>query len=238
MYSDKSIDTMRRDLVLGLTLRQAAVTAGIAYLLMPVAFAEFYVFPKLVVPQNVDLTIRNITAHQQLFFVGVLCHFMTLILDVIIAWSLYVLLAPVNQALSLLAGWFRLLYATFYLAGLQAFLTVLYLIRTPYNRTLFGDQQLHAQVQLLIGSFRHSINLAVFGLDLLLLGYLVYKSGYIPRVLGVVLAVVGASWVLYTLVPYLFPDARLDFILPVTFGELLFPLWLVTRGWKISDPQA
>ena len=238
MDSDKSIDMMRRDLVLGLTLRQAALTAGIAYLLMPVAFAEFYIFPKLMVPQHVEQTIQNIAAHQQLFFVGVLSHFMTLILDVIIAWSLYVLLAPVNQALSLLAAWLRLLYVSFYLAGLQALLTVLYLIRTTYNRTLFGDQQLHAQVQLLIGSFRHSINLAVFGLDLLLLGYLVYKSGYIPRVLGVVLAVVGASWVLYTLVPYLLPEVRLDFILPVTFGELLFPLWLVTRGWRIREPEA
>lgn len=238
MSKDETVDATTRGLVLGLTLRQAALIAGIAYLLMPVAFAEFYVFPKLIVPQNIGQTVQNIAAHQQLFFIGVLCHFITLILDVIIAWSLYVLLAPVNQALSLLAAWLRLLYATFYLASLHELITVLYLINTPHNGMLFGDQQLHAQVQLLIGSFQHSINLAVFGLDLLLVGYLVYKSGYIPMVLGLVLALVGTGWVLYTLVPNLFPGVRLDFIPLVGTGELLFPLWLVTRGWKIRDPQA
>lgn len=223
---------------MGLTLRQAALVAGIAYLLMPVAFAEFYVFPKLIVHENIEQTVRNIASHQALFFVGILCHFITLILDIIIAWALYVLLAPVNRALSLLAAWLRLVYASFYLAGLHSLVTVLYLVQTPYNQMLFGDQQLHAQVQLLIGSFRNSINLALFGLDLLLLGYLVYKSGYIPRILGAVLALVGLGWMLYVLVPYVYPDAPLGFVPLMGAGELLFPLWLVIRGWKIQDPRA
>lgn len=205
---------------------------------MPVTFAYFYIFPKLIVHENIGQTVRNITAHQTLFFVGILCHFITLILDIIIAWALYVLLAPVNRALSLLAAWLRLVYAAFYLAGLQALVTVLYLVQTPYTQTLLGDQQMHAQVQLLMGSFNNSINLALFGLHLLLIGYLICKSGYIPRILGVILAVVGLGWVLYTLVPYAYPDAPLGFIPFVGFGELLLPLWLVIRGWKIQEPAS
>lgn len=238
MSLDKTTAVTRHDPILGLTMHQAALTAGIAYLLMPVGFAEFYVFPKLLVPENIEQTVRNIVSHQQLFFVGILCHFITLLLDVVIAWALYVLLAPVNRALSLLAAWLRLVYAVVYFVGLQALITVLYLVSTPYNQTVFGDRQLYAQVQVLIGSFHHSINLSVFGLHLLLLGYLVYRSGYIPKILGLVLALVGASWMAYTLVPYVFPGASLGFLPFMGIGELLFPLWLVIWGWRIQVPQA
>ncbi len=84
----------------GLSLRQAAVIAGVCYFLMPVAFAEFNIFPKLIISGDIVRTAQNISSHSSLFFIGILCHFITLVLDVIIAWALYVLLAPVNQALS------------------------------------------------------------------------------------------------------------------------------------------
>jgi Domain of unknown function (DUF4386) len=139
----------------GLTLRQAALVAGISYLLMPVTFAEFYVFPKLFVPGNIEQTSQNIAAHGRLFFVDTLCHFVTLILDAIIAWALYALLAPVNRALSLLTAWFRLIYAAVALSGLLNLVTVFRLLHTPDYLTLFGAQQLHAQVRLLLpGNFR------------------------------------------------------------------------------------
>ena len=203
----------------GLSLRQAAVVAGISYFLMPVAFADFYVFPKLIISGDIVHTAQNIASHGKLFFVGILCHFITLVLDVIIAWALYVLLAPVNQALSLLAAFFRLVYAANYLAGLDKLLTALHILNVPYFRTIFGDQQLDAHVQLLIGSFHSSLGLVVFGIHLILLGYLVFRSGYIPWILGVVLAVVGASWIVSTLRPYLFPHAPLGFILIMAMGN-------------------
>ena len=224
--------------IAGLSLRQAALVAGIAYLLFPVAFAEFYVFPKLLVHEDIELTVQNITAHPQLFFIGILCHFITLFLDVVIAWALYVLLAPVNRALSLLTAWLRLAYAVIAFSGLMNMVTVLRLLTTPYYQTLFGDQQLHAQVQLLLNEFRYDFSMAlvIFGLHLVLLGYLIIRSGYIPAILGGILALLGAGWVIYCLRPYLYPSAPLDFIPLLGFGELLFPLWLVIRGWKIKEP--
>jgi hypothetical protein len=221
----------------GLSLRRAAVVAGISYFLMPVAFADFYIFPKLIISGDIAHTVQNISLHRELFFVGILCHFITLVLDVILAWALYVLLAPVNQALSLLAAFFRLIYAANYLAALNKLLTVLPVLNAPYFRTLFGDQQLDAQVQLLIRSFHSSLGLVVFGIYLILLGYLVFRSGYIPWILGVVLAVVGACWILNSLRPYFFPHAPLGFLPLMGFGELLLPLWLLIRGWKIRDPR-
>lgn len=226
------------DPIAGLSLRQAAVVAGIAYLLMPVTFAEFYVFPKLLVPGDIGQTVQNISAHGTLFFVAILCHFITLILDVVIAWALYVLLAPVNRVLSLLTAWFRLVYAVMAFDGLRNLVAVWRLVTTPDYLKAFGDQQFHAQVQFLLNSFRQgfSLSLVIFGIHLALLGYLIFQSGYIPKILGILLAIDGLGWIVYCLRPYLYPDAPLGFIPIFGFAELIFPLWLVIRGWKIRAP--
>jgi len=85
----------------GISLREAAVIAGLAYLLNPVTFAEYNAMPRLVVSSGAQ-TVANIAAHPHLFSAVVLCYFFSLLGDVAIAWALYVLLAPVNRALSLL----------------------------------------------------------------------------------------------------------------------------------------
>jgi Domain of unknown function (DUF4386) len=73
----------------GITLRQAALVAGFAYLFNPVSYAEFSVYPKLVVASNVDQTVQNISAHLGLFAAAILCYIISFIGDVIIAWALY-----------------------------------------------------------------------------------------------------------------------------------------------------
>ena len=162
----------------GLTLRQAALTAGIAYLLMPVTLAEFYINPKVLVPGNIEQTAQNIVAHGRLFSLAILCYLITLILDVIVAWALYILLAPVNKAVSLLTAWFRLIYTAIALMGLLNLTNVYRLLHTPDYLTAFGSGPLHAQAMLLLNSYRYdwSVSLVIFGIHLGLLGYLIYRS--------------------------------------------------------------
>jgi hypothetical protein len=90
----------------GLTLRQAALVAGFAYILNPVTFAEAYAYPKLVVPDNIGQTTHDISAHQGLFAAAIFSYLISFIGDVVLAWELYHLLAPVNRAVSLLTAWF------------------------------------------------------------------------------------------------------------------------------------
>jgi hypothetical protein len=222
------------------TLRQAALIAGVAYLLMPVTFAEFYINPKLLVPGDIERTAQNIVAHGRLFGVAILCYLITLVLDVVIAWALYILLVPVNRSLSLLTAWFRLIYTAIALFSLLNLTTVYRLLHTPEYLTAFGSEQLHAQVMLLLNSYRYdwSLSLIIFGVHLGLLGYLIYRSDYIPRIIGVLLVLDGLGWVITPLRPYLYPDAHLGFFFAVSFVELLLPLWLVIRGWKIQEPAA
>jgi hypothetical protein len=209
----------------GLTLRQAAVTAGFGYLLMPVSYAEFAIYPKVVIPGDIEQTVQNIATHGKLFVAAILCYLITLTLDVVIAWALYILMAPVNRAVSLLTA--------------LNLVTVYRLVNTPDYLTAFGSQQLHAQVRLLLNSFRYdwSMSLLIFGIHLVLLGYLIYRAGYIPRIIGVLLVIDGMGWVVDSLKPYLYPTAHLGFLFVTFLGELVFMVWLLVRGWRIEEPR-
>lgn len=218
-------------------MRQAALVAGFAYVLNPVSYAEFTIYPKLVIAGNIEQTAENIAAHGDLFLVAILCYFLSFVGDVVIAWSLYILLAPVNRSLSLLMAWFQLVYASIALVGVVNLSAVYHLLTTPEYLTVFGPGPLHAQVSLLLHSFRYTwqMSLALFGVHLVLLGYLIYRSGYIPRILGILLVINGLGWVIDSLGPYFFPHANLGFTFITFFAEILFMLWLLIRGWKIKD---
>jgi len=79
------------------------------------------------------------------------------------------------------------------------------------------------------------MNLIIFGIHLGLLGCL-YQSGYVPKIIGILLVIDGLVWVVNPLRPYLYPNAHLGFLFPVSFVELILPVWLVIRGWKIQEP--
>jgi hypothetical protein len=223
-----------------LTLRQAALVAGFAYLLSPVSYAEFTLYPKLVIAGNIDQTIQNIDAHRGMFAAVILCYFVTLLEDVVIAWALYELLAPVHRALSMLTALFRLTYAAMALVALLNLVTVYRLLDTPEYLRRFGFGSLAAQVDVSLHSFRFewSFSLIVFGVHLCLLGYLIYRSGYIPKLIGVLLAIDGLGWIGTCLQPYLYPNANVDFLFVTFFGELVFMLWLLIMGWRIAQPAS
>lgn len=227
----------------GMTLRQAALVAGVSsfapLLLGGVPFAEFYVFAKLIVPGDAAETVTNIQANRGLFLVGVFAHLITFVADVIIAWALHVLLAPVHRALSMLAAWFRLIYTAVALGSLMHLVTAFRLIDGGNYSEAFGTELLHAQVQALIWSFRYewSLSLVIFGIHLVLAGYLVARSGYIPRVMGALLSLAGLSHVILQLRPYFYAALDLQILFAMAFGELIFAVWLLVRGWRISPNQ-
>jgi len=222
----------------GLTLRQAALIAGFGYLLNPVTTAEFSIMPKLVIAGNIEQTAQNIVAHGGLFVGAIFCYLISFIGDVVIAWALYVLLVPVNRSLSLLTAWFQLVYAAVAVGGMLNLVTVFRLLNTPEYLTFFGSSQLHAQVYLLVNSFQYdwAMSMVLFGIHLVLLGCLIYRSGYIPWILGILLVIDGLGWVTESLRPYLFPNAHLGFLFITFLGELFFMFWLLIRGWKIQEP--
>ena len=223
---------------MGLSLRQAALIAGFAYLLNPVTYAEFNLYPKIVVSGHIEQTAANIGAHPMLFATLFCCYLVCFIGDIVIAWALYFLLAPVNKAVSLLAALFQIVYATIALVGSFNLLAIYRMLTTPEYLSLFGRPSLYAQVALLLHSFRYdwSMGLTIFGLHLWLVGGLIYRSSYIPKIIGALLVINGLGWVVSGLQPYLYPNANLGFIFITYFGEVIFLLWLLIMGWRIKEP--
>jgi hypothetical protein len=224
----------------GISLRQAALIAGLGYLFNPVSYAQYSLLPRLLVDGNAAQTAQNITAHGGLFVAAILCYFFNFIGDVVISWALYLLLAPVNRAVSLLATLFRLIYTAVALGAVMNLVNVYRMLHEPIYLTLFGVNPLHAQVQFSLDSFQWdwSISLVIFGIHLVLIGVLIFRSGYIPRLIGILLVINGLGWMIDRLRLYLFPDAPLGWIMITFFGELVFMLWLLIRGWKIKEPTA
>lgn len=226
----------------GISLRMAALIAGLAILTMAIAapFAELFVYPKIVVSGNAAETARNIIANKTLFVSGVFGYVITFICDVVAAWALYVLLKPVNGHLSLVTAWFRLVYAVIALVAIVNLITVFRLLTTPDYLTVFEPNQLYAQVRLLLGEFRSGWSFAIlfFGIHLVLLGYLVLRSHYIPSILGAILIITGLGYLITTLGPFFFPNVDLHVARYTFFGELIFMLWLLVRGWKIQEPSS
>ena len=223
-------------------MRLAALIAGFGVLIMTIVapFAEFIVFPKLVIPGNIEETAQNIVANKGLFLAGLFAYLITFICDLLVAWALYVLLIPVNRSLSLLTAWFRLVYTVIALVALLKLATVFRVSTASDYATIIGSDQLHAQIYLLLKTFRYewSFGLVLFGIHLGLLGYLVYQSDYIPRIMGLLLAIAGLGWVIDSLSAYLYPHADLGLIKFTFFGEMIFMIWLLVRGWRIQDPTA
>jgi hypothetical protein len=221
------------------SLRRAALIAGLAILAMVIAapFAELYVFPKLLVSGKAAETAKNIIANEALFRAGIFGYMITFICDLLAAWALYVFLKPVNESLSLLTAWFRLVYTVIAFVALLNLVAVLRLLNTPDYKTVFEPDQLYAQIKLSLNSFRSGwyFGILFFGIHLELLGYLVLRSTYIPKILGVLLIISGLGYLINALKPIVFPNIHLDFAKFTFFGELIFMLWLIIKGSRIQE---
>ena len=221
------------------SLGRAALMAGIGLLIMVIAapYAELYVYPKLIVPANAAETTKNIIANKTLFTSAIFGYLITFICDLVVAWALYILLKPVNKNLSLTTAGFRWVYTGIALFALLNLVTVLRLSNISDILPILQPDQLHAQVMLSLNTFRTQwhFGLLFFGIHLGLLGYLVFRSKYIPKILGVLLIIAGLGYVLTTLKPYLFPTVNLDFAEYTFYGELIFMLWLLIIGARIKE---
>ncbi len=233
------IPTKVKDSMTKTPLHTAALIAGVSLLIMVLAapFAELYAYPKLVISGDAAQTVQNILENKSLFTAVIFGYLITFICDVLAAWALYVLLKPVNENTSLLTAWFRLVYTVIALVALLDLVTVLRLLTTSNISSLFQPEQLQAQVMLSLQGFRSHwyFGLLFFGIHLVLLGYLVMRSNYIPGVLGALLVIAGLGYMLTTLKPYLFPTINLDFAEYTFYGELIFMLWLLIKGSRLQE---
>ncbi len=223
------------------SLRTAAIVAGLGLLIMAILapIVQFGVLQKLVMPGNAKATVENIMASAALFRTGIFIFLVVAILDVVVAWGLYTLLKPANKSLSLLAAWFRVVYAAIFAVALTNLLNVLQLLTGADYLKAFEVDQLYAQGMLSLSAFQSAwdIGLVIFGLHLLVVGYLAFKSGYVPKWLGVLLVIAGIGYMVDSFGKFLVPNYNLTIAGFTFIGEVLLIFWLLWKGIKGFDKK-
>jgi len=226
--------------------RKAAIVTGVALLIMAILAGFLFGFglESLFVPGDAAATANKIMAFEILFRTGVFSGLIILILDVLVAWGFYIILKQVNKSLSLLTAWLRVVYASFIGIALLNFVFVLLLLSGDDYLKVFETDQLHAQVLLFFNAFNNiwAIGLIVFGCHLFLLGYLVFKSGYIPKFLGILLVIASIGYLISNIGILLLSNYEdyktaidLIFIAPMIGGEMGLAFWLLFKGGKIAE---
>lgn len=220
-----------------MSMNKTARLAGGFYLaLMPFSFfGIIYVPSVLVVPGNPAATSRNIMASEFLFRSGTVSHLVGQVIFIFLVLALYRLLKPVNRGLAVLMVVLALLGVPMAFLNEVNHLAVLALLNSTASGGLTSDQ-LHGQVRLFLDLRQSGILLTqvFWGLWLFPLGLLVFRSGFLPRLLGILLVIGCAGYVIDSVTLLLFPgfDATIS---QFTFiGELLLPLWLLIKGVNLE----
>ena len=168
-----------------------ARVAGFLYLIVFVAalFGPIFVRSNLIVPGDAATTANNIMASESLFRAGIFSYLVIFLTEIVLSVVLYVLLKPVSKTLALVMMVFRLAMTTIHGINLLNQFFALLLLSGAGYLTVFGTDQLHALVLLFLDAHEYgwSIGIVFFSVHVFLLGYLVFKSGFIPRILGVLL---------------------------------------------------
>ena len=223
--------------------RRAAIFAGFGYVILfaLAIFANFFVREGLIVPGDAVATATNISGQELLFRLGLVSFLVVFLLDVPIAWALYIVFRKSNRDLSLLTAWLRLVYTVFLGVAIVFFFQALQLLSGAGFLDAFNTEQLNVQALVALESFNATwlIGLAAFGLHVILLGYLSIASGYAPRVLGYIPILAGAAYIIDTTAHSLL-DNYADYAdvftaivaLPAVIAEGWFGLWLLLRAHK------
>ena len=220
------------------SLKNIARTTGILMLIMTVlaAFGMMYVPTTLTVAGDATATANNVLASAGLLRAGIVANALVFLIEIVLCALLYELLAPVNKTLSLVAAFARLAMTAVQGVNVINLLFVLLLTSGAGFLAAFEPAQLHAQVLLLFQVYGVVALVwgLFFGLHLVFSGYLVFKSGYIARFVGILLLVVALGYFTQSFGSILLPQYTQTFstIGMLSIIEIVFPLWLLVAGVK------
>ena len=221
------------------SLRTAAVIGGIGLLLMAVlaAYANFGIMQNLVIQGDVQATAENIMASGGSLLLAVISFLIVAILDVIVAWSLYIILKQGGKSLALIAAWLRVIYAAIFAFSLTKLFNVARILSAPVLSQ--PTDLVYGQAMNQIDAFQKGwdTGLILFGLHLLFLALISFKSGALPKWLGALLAVAGLGYLVDSIGAFFFPAFNISIGEFTFFGELILIFWMLWKGIKGFPPQ-
>lgn len=221
---------------------KSAMIAGISLVIMAIiaGFSYGFVFNSLVVANNSMETLNNLINAKSLFTFGIIGWFSIITTDLIVSISLYIFLKDIDKKVSAFAAFLRLVYTLLLTLSVTKLVSVSNLILNVSE----ANESLAREVLTLLSSFDNiwSYGLIIFGVHLLLVGLVSYKSKSVPKIISILLIIAGLSYTLLNLMYGVLPQMdsytkilEMILVLPMTIGELAFAIWLLIKGRKLTE---
>lgn len=227
------------------SLKKSARVAGLLYLFVVLCgpFVLLYVPGKVNVPGDATATVNAILAHENLYRAGIAVGIISELVFVLAILALYRLLRGVDQVLATLMVVFILIDVPLAFLSTANQVATLAFARGADFLSVFDKPQRDALATLLIHIDRHGVIVSevFWGLWLLPLGTLVYRSGFIPRFIGVWLVLNGLSYLVLSATGLFSPEHSnmvRNVTTPVLFGEVALMLWLLVRGVRVKSSSS
>ncbi|MEO8172641.1 MAG: DUF4386 domain-containing protein [Sediminibacterium sp.] len=233
-----------------LSLQRYARLGGLLYLVIIIAgfSSEFFFRGKMIVAGNATATANNIMDSPTLWRIGIGLEYFCVICTIVLAMIYFFLLRPVHKKLNLLAAFFRIVSITVQVVALLGLIQALFPLDQSEYLNVFTAGQRNAMTNLAIKShsFGYGISLLFLGCCFLIHGYLIRKSSFLPKVLGILIQIAGIGYLSngFTLIlaPELTSWTFPIIILPVLVAETSLSIWLLVKGvdvakWKLKQAE-
>lgn len=216
---------------------------GVLYLIIIVlgAVGELFIRGRVVVPGDAMATAANLKAMESLWRFGIASELFLGICTITFSLILYVLLRPVNKDLALLATFFGLVAVAVEVAYSLQLVEALFPLGNAAYLEAFTPEQLYALVSLSLRAHANGFGIALlfFGCFFPIAGYLIFKSGYFPKAIGILYLIPGLSYLTSSFALILAPTFadRYYFVMagPALIGEASLCLWLLVKGVNVQQ---
>ncbi len=215
--------------------------AGLLYLsLIPLGiFGILYVPQVLIVETDAFKTANNIAASEFIFRLSILSAFLVQIINIAVVLVLYKVLSPIHKTFAKLMVLFIFIGVPIAMLNELNHMAVLLLLDTTFvdATEVLSNTQTSTLILFFLNLHESGIYIAsvFWGLWLFPMAYLVYRSNYIPKIIGILLFIASFGYVIDTVIFFLFPSIDLVLSEYTFIGEVVFPLWLLIKGSKSKD---
>ncbi|MCK5187332.1 MAG: DUF4386 domain-containing protein [Deltaproteobacteria bacterium] len=205
-------------------------------------FSIMYVPATLIVPGDAATTASNIMANGLLFRIGIVGSLITQLIQIVVVLVLYQLFKSVNKNHASLMVIFALVGIPIAMLNTLNQVAALALLSGADYLKVFGADQLQALMMFFFNLNEQGVIIAsiFWGLWLFPLGYLIYKSGYFPKILGILVTIAGLGYLLSSFIYLLLPGygAIASVLELLTMGEVIFMAWVVLKAAKLPSNDA
>jgi len=219
-------------------MRTARITGALYLALVPLGiFGILYVPATLFIPGDVATTVKNIVSSQSLFRLSIVSALMIQLVTIFLVLFLYKLLKPVNKNMAILMVVFSLVSVPIAMLNELNNFAALMIASDPEFIKIFTVDEVHKLVPLFLDLHNYGINIAqiFWGLWLFPMGYLIYRSGYLPRILGVIMIIGCFGYLIDSFAFFLVPDMGITLASYTGYGEIFLPLWLLIKGVDVEQ---